>query len=457
MFYCRLKEGILLRGWFDMPFAISNQVTGETFSLSKSQFDLLNMCDGKTDLENKKSELEILLKKNIIEICKFGQKISTEQRFKFYNCRYVKGVRWSITGKCNFLCKHCYVSAPSKRFEELPLSVCLDFVDQFANCGIRNVNLTGGEPLVRKDFLQIIDKLIDRNICVKSISTNGSLLTEKLLMELKSRNIRPTFAISFDGVGYHDIFRGFSGAEKKVIDAVKLLNKHNFPVAINMVVNNDNIYCINKTIDLFSVFDIDEFKVGTVIPSGEWRTQKNNKLDIVKIYDAYLDVISHFINNNSPVNLHIVGFFCCVKNSRNFMIPSAKGNGDKSAQERFLCKHSKNVVYLSAEGKIKPCISFYGMDIKGEQRVELSLMEMDLCDILSESEQKKDVGKKLSYLLEVNEECRKCKYKFMCCGGCRAKAAALTGNYYGCDRYMCTFFKENYTQKIENVIKKFAL
>lgn len=457
MLYCRLKKGILLRGWLDVPFAISNQVTGETFSLSKDQFDLLSLCDGQKDLENKKSELKILLKKNIIEICKFGQKISKEQEFRLFNCRYVKSVRWSITGKCNFLCKHCYVSAPSKQFGELPLSVCLDFVEQFADCGIRNVNLTGGEPLIRRDFMQIIDRLIDKNICVKSISTNGSLLTEELLMALAARNIRPKFAISFDGVGYHDIFRGFPGAENKVIDAVKLLNKYNFPVVINMVVNNNNIYCINKTIDLFSYFDIDEFKIGTVIQSGEWRKQKNNKLDIVKIYDYYLDVINCFINKNSPINLHIVGFFCCAKNSRNFMIPINKDNGDKSVQDRFLCKHSKNVLYLSAEGKIKPCISFYGMNIRGEQRAELSLMKMKLYDVLSGSEQIKDIGKKLSYLLEVNKECKRCKYKFMCCGGCRAKAAALTGNYYGCDRYMCIFFNGNYIEKIENAIKKSIL
>ena len=128
LFY-KLKERVILRGWLDLPLAISNQVTGQTFSISKEQFDLLSVCDGKTNIENSNLNalINTLKSKNVIEQCKEGQNIAEEQKFKFYNCRYIKKVDWSITGRCNYLCKHCFVSAPSNRFGELPLSVCFDF------------------------------------------------------------------------------------------------------------------------------------------------------------------------------------------------------------------------------------------------------------------------------------------------------------------------------------------
>ena len=72
----------------------------------------------------------------------------------------------SITGRCNYRCKHCYLSAPSAKLGELPHETMLEIIEQLAACGVQQVSLTGGEPLVRGDWWQLVDALTRHRRCV---------------------------------------------------------------------------------------------------------------------------------------------------------------------------------------------------------------------------------------------------------------------------------------------------
>jgi len=107
------------------------------------------------------------------------------------------------------------MSAPNAKHGSPTHEQLMDVVEQLAECGVCSVGITGGEPLVRKDFLDIIDALVEREIAVSTIYTNGWLVDEVLLDELEKRGVRAGFQLSFDGVGCHDFLRGVSGAEEK--------------------------------------------------------------------------------------------------------------------------------------------------------------------------------------------------------------------------------------------------
>ena len=76
---------------------------------------------------------------------------------------------------CNFKCRHCLVSAPDAHHPQLPLSDCLHIVDEIASCGINRVDITGGEPLVRNDFEEIVKALSKYGIDIGVMFTNASL------------------------------------------------------------------------------------------------------------------------------------------------------------------------------------------------------------------------------------------------------------------------------------------
>lgn len=120
-----------------------------------------------------------------------------------YGCLHFSSVIFSITGKCNYNCLHCSVNAPEAPLGEFSFERIEELLDEMKDCGLKNIVLIGGEPLVRRDFMQIVDAILQRGMFVVQIFTNESLVNEALLDELDKRKISPTFMISFDGVGYH--------------------------------------------------------------------------------------------------------------------------------------------------------------------------------------------------------------------------------------------------------------
>lgn len=108
------------------------------------------------------------------------------------------------------------MSAPDAKYGELSHEQIMSIVDQLIGCGVMEVSLTGGEPLVRRDFMEIVDALLAGGIRITTIYSNGKLVTDKLLDQLAEREIRPEFNMSYDGVdGWHDWLRGIPDAEKR--------------------------------------------------------------------------------------------------------------------------------------------------------------------------------------------------------------------------------------------------
>ena len=113
--------------------------------------------------------------------------------------------------------------------------------DQMAECGVLSVDLTGGEPFVRRDICQLIDRILSYHMTINMVYTNGWLVNVKLLDESEKRGVKPEFSISFDGVGWHDWMSGVSGAEEAALRALHLLPSRKFPVHVEMCIHRGNV------------------------------------------------------------------------------------------------------------------------------------------------------------------------------------------------------------------------
>ncbi|MDD3620922.1 MAG: GTP 3',8-cyclase MoaA [Methanofollis sp.] len=100
--------------------------------------------------------------------------------------RKVTNLRLSITPRCNLDCFYCHAEGEVHPREELSLEEIQEILEVGAKFGIRSVKLTGGEPLVRKDILDIVRAVPD-GIEV-SLTTNGTLL-EGLAHDLKAAGL----------------------------------------------------------------------------------------------------------------------------------------------------------------------------------------------------------------------------------------------------------------------------
>lgn len=226
------------RGWRKLPYAVVETGVSRPLFISAREMEALKLCNGliDTSLPLIPKEIRDLLsqmeKRGLIAPCQRGDMIRPEQAYKLYPARYIRTAHWSITGHCNYPCKHCYMSAPNAKFGELSHETMMAMVQQLIDCGVMEVSLTGGEPLVRKDFMEIVDALLRGGIRITTIYSNGKLVTDRLPDQLVARGIHPEFNMSYDGVdGWHDWMRGIPGAGKIVEEAFERCKKKGFPIS----------------------------------------------------------------------------------------------------------------------------------------------------------------------------------------------------------------------------------
>ena len=181
MFY-KLNDKYILRGWEKLPYAIVNDYTKLPLFFTQSQMRVLSRCNGEWDfdsiltLDEDRECAKEFISKGFIEQCREGQGISPRQEYLFYPNRYVSVAHFGITGKCNYKCKHCFMSAPEAKLGELSHNSIMDIIRQLDECGIMGVLLTGGEPLIRPDFPEIVKEISRRGLSIQPAIHKRSLI-----------------------------------------------------------------------------------------------------------------------------------------------------------------------------------------------------------------------------------------------------------------------------------------
>ena len=147
MFY-KLHESLLLRGWQKLPYALMEK-GGRPLFITAKEMQALQLCNGLIDTslplisQETRDIIAQAEKRGFIIPYQRGDTIRPEQEYKLYPARYIRTAHWSITGHCNYRCKHCYMSAPDAKFGELSHEQIMSIVQQLIDCGVMEVSLTG--------------------------------------------------------------------------------------------------------------------------------------------------------------------------------------------------------------------------------------------------------------------------------------------------------------------------
>ena len=141
-----------------------------------------------------------------------------------------------------------------------------------------NVCLCGGEPLIRGKVIYDIIKELASNCGIVNIVSNGYLLTEGVLLDLKNAGIN-TIQVSLDGNNtfLHENMRLISGAFKKAIEAIRRASEKGFKVAVSFCPNKLNIYKIEETCKLVKELGANDFRVMPLILMGRGKSMVNMK------------------------------------------------------------------------------------------------------------------------------------------------------------------------------------
>ena len=148
-------------------------------------------------------------------------------------------VTFSVTNRCNLKCLHCLGGSTLKSCSELPFEKIESLAQELKRLGLKSVSIFGGEPLIRKDFFEIIDLFSDLKIDCK-VNTNGTLVTEGLARQALLKGVS-LFTVSLDGSSpeVQDKMRG-KGSFSKAVRGIKHLVEAGNKVILSTTVNKIN-------------------------------------------------------------------------------------------------------------------------------------------------------------------------------------------------------------------------
>lgn len=321
-----------------------------------------------------------------------------------------KEIAIEITSYCNLECPFCFArNHYSNKHKEMPLETFKKIADKLP-LSLEHVRITGGEPLLRKDFFDVLEYLKSKGHKIW-LNTNGTLIDDVAAKKI-SRYVENVL-IPLNGWD-SESDRGSSGRNlfEKKINAIKLLKKYGVKtVRCGTVATRKNIENIEKIYALALQLDLDDWEVYRPIPLSSKDTYH------VELKKEDLTILVKKLNLLNSIF------------GRKFLIANALP----------FCFYDEEKVAMAALGAIADDGHMrFVIDVTGEARPSY-FMEKKIGNTNKQSIQqiwKNEFMVKMRNLDFVPEKCRSCDYVDVCRGGSRHIASLQKGSFFGEDPLM---------------------
>ena len=159
-------------------------------------------------------------------------------------------VVWNCTRRCNLRCVHCYSQSENRSYAgELTTDEGFAMIEDLARFGAPVVLFSGGEPLIRPDLETLIGRAVSLGMRAV-ISTNGTLITERMAERLKGASLSYV-GVSLDGMRKaNDQFRGVAGAFDHALAGIRNCRKAGIKVGLRFTITRRNA---SEVDDIFSL------------------------------------------------------------------------------------------------------------------------------------------------------------------------------------------------------------
>ncbi|MDH7444170.1 GTP 3',8-cyclase MoaA [Aquimarina sp. 2201CG14-23] len=257
-------------------------------------------------------------------------------------------LRISLTERCNLRCTYCMPAdgiALSPKEHLMTADEIYIIAKTFVDLGVNKIRLTGGEPMVRKDFPLILEKLASLPVEL-GITTNG-VLADRFIPLLKKNGIK-TITISIDSL-HKDKFQKITRRNEfeKVWNTIQLFQKEGFKVKLNIVLikgfnDQEIVDFINLTKDKDLIIRFIEFMP---FDGNQWN------IDKLVTHQEILDKVSYIF----PLQIKRLSD-TPNDTSRNYKIEGYQGSfAIISSVTNPFCD-TCNRIRLTADGKLKNCL-----------------------------------------------------------------------------------------------------
>jgi len=194
-----------------------------------------------------------------------------------------------VTRACNLACHHCFVDVDTKPHpDELTLAQLDSLFGELTASGAAIVILAGGEPMMRRDFWDVV-ALLDHHDLDVALCTNAVMVNDERAERLAASAVT-NFSVSLDGpdAGIHDKLRG-RGAFARAVKGIRALRRANVPdLKLRVTVTAENVDHLLRFADIARDLDVPKviFKPFRHAPAGDAKNATHLYLSRARYYEA---------------------------------------------------------------------------------------------------------------------------------------------------------------------------
>jgi MoaA/NifB/PqqE/SkfB family radical SAM enzyme len=187
-------------------------------------------------------------------------------------------VSFVVTRRCVLRCIHCF---EKKSIKEARLTSIKKIIDKLPKRKLSKICITGGEPLIRKDIVDILKYVHNKGIAI-SFSTNGMLLNKTKLLEIKP--FIDSIRLSIHGnEKNHDSVTLKKGSFKKVIECLKITSQLKIPAVLMTTVMKKNLYDLPDIFEICDKYNVSKLYLFSLVPTGRGKRIYNKEYISPKI------------------------------------------------------------------------------------------------------------------------------------------------------------------------------
>ena len=340
-------------------------------------------------------------------------------------------ISWNLTYRCNLACEHCYLDAGGTPLvgtanfadrSELGTEECFKVIDEIAAFAPECVTiLTGGEPLLRRDILEIVRRAAERGLWVV-VGTNGVRISENVAGRLAEAGARG-LSLSLDALDpeRHDHFRKVRGAWQNTVEGAAILNRTGLPFIVQTTAGSHNLGELDAIADFaHERLAAKVWNLYFLVPTGRGQFVS----DITPA--QYDDVLASLYRIQRKYDRRMLVNAKCAPH----YIKTVLENGDADARIRIYsggaggCPAGTHYMGIRPNGDVTPCpyLPVFAGNIR----------KTSLTDLWTSSELFTGIRARTA----LGGRCGDCEMNGHC-GGCRARAYGMTGDVMAEDP-LCT-------------------
>jgi radical SAM protein with 4Fe4S-binding SPASM domain len=315
-----------------------------------------------------------------------------------------------ITRQCNLRCPHCFVEGGTKRASEISTETILALLDEWAEMGVFSVVITGGEPTIHPDFVEIVNQA-QRLGFVVGIATNGIAMTERLLSRIPQNDV--IISLSLDeihGQGASHRLSDFDYVTRRLLE----IRDSGFNTSIMTTTTSQNIRELRRIIRWAIENDVSLRSVPCV-PMGRAVMHP----ELVNTPED-VDLAAEFwIEEEKWERIKDGRLGLCSGKVFNFLLTMS------FATHR--CMSGRGICYVNSSGDVYPCSTCSGNKVLCAGNLRMASFRE-----IWESEDWEIRGITWDVYRKTCDSCPIDDEKYFCTGRCPGSSSVLTGRFDGC-------------------------